>query len=277
MPVESIPGGNPPSVGYTPELQDNAPMGETSGPGRKQLTPEEAAQLLQALAMVEGQNRSVATTGVPEPETGARSDGVKGMDPALDNASANLQTDIYDFMAMYTKIAQQMRTTAREQRQAELQNQVSSINSQADKMVEAAEKRFTAAMIQGAFQIGGGLMSIGSGLGSLKAMRGHDAIDFQSGSALNNQLQAKQGMAQGMSQSVTGVGSMISASYEKDAAILDSEGKGEEAKGTRAQASREAQQEIVQTMGDLLRDIREQLRSMAQSDIETNRGMARNI
>lgn len=328
MGIESVSGSNKPTLA---PLDQDLQLGSTTGTkgiGRKdELTPEETAALLQVLQQFDNGLNKNATNGVPPPDKGGRTEGVGNMDRALDDAHSNLATDIYQFMAMYTKIAQQMRATAREQRQDQLQSQVASLNTAADKMVEAAEKRFSAALVQGITQIVGGAVSIASGAYSLKqiASAGKPQVDlpespppskggsplpegfsrprsnamtsetavkpnvttstphspatdaFAPGSKFSQQLMARQSLFSGSGQFISGSGGMISAGFERDASLKDAESKEEEAKGTQAQAEREVQQDIVQTMGDLLRDIREQLRAMAQAEVDSNKGMARNI
>jgi hypothetical protein len=340
MGIESVSGSNKPTLApLDQDLQLGSTTG-TKGTGRKdELTPEETAALLQVLQQFDNGLNKNATNGVPPPDKGGRTEGVGNMDRALDDAHSNLATDIYQFMAMYTKIAQQMRATAREQRQDQLQSQVASLNTAADKMVEAAEKRFSAALVQGITQIVGGAVSIASGAYSLKqiASAGKPQVDlaklkgwknqvvlpespppskggsplpegfsrprsnamtsetavkpnvttstphspatdaFAPGSKFSQQLMARQSLFSGSGQFISGSGGMISAGFERDASLKDAESKEEEAKGTQAQAEREVQQDIVQTMGDLLRDIREQLRAMAQAEVDSNKGMARNI
>lgn len=144
-------------------------------------------------------------------------------------------------------------------------------------MVEAAEARFNAALAQGISQIGSGVVSVASGGVAMGKIGRASASDLQTGSAFNNKLTADQSISSGTGQMITGMGTIIAGSYEKEAGKRDAEAKQQEALGTAAQARRDGQNEIVQTMGDVLRDIREQLRAMVQSEIETNRGMARNI
>ena len=113
MSYQPISGTSKPAVAPRADdirLDDVAPTEK-----RKELSPSEAAELLQILQQFETGLNNAATQGVPEPEpdTGARSDGVSGMNSALDNAQTNLATDIYAFMAMYTKLAHQMRHAGR--------------------------------------------------------------------------------------------------------------------------------------------------------------------
>lgn len=233
-------------------------------------------ELLQAMDALDGARNRSATQGVPAPDSDAKID-AQGLQASLDGAEANVSTDVYAFMALFTQMAQQMRKVAKEQRQTELQNQVSSINSAADKMVEAAEKRFAAAVVQGSMQIASGAISVGSGAVAMGASATAKASDFQTGSQFLTELNAKQSMAQGSAQMVTGMGSIISGGIEYGASLDDAEAKRLEADGTAAQARRETAQEVAQNMADLIKDIREQLRAIVQSNIETNRGMARNI
>ena len=272
MGPNSIQTGGSANVNYANE----ATMVDVTVPGPQSLDPQQLDDLLQAMDALDGARTRSATQGVPQPDSDTKVD-AQGLQVSLDGAEANVSTDVYAFMALFTQMAQQMRKVAKEQRQTELQNQVSSINSAADKMVEAAEKRFAAAMVQGYMQIASGAISVGSGVVSIGASGTAKASDFQTGSRFLTELNASQGIAQGMGQMVTGMGSIISGGIEYGASLDDAEAKRLEADGTAAQARRENAQEVAQNMGDLIKDIREQLRAIVQSNIETNRGMARNI
>lgn len=208
---------------------------------------------------------------------------------SLQSAESTTATDIFAFMALYAKLAQQMRNTAREQRSSELQAQVGALKSAAEEMITAAEQRFNAALVSGVMQIAGGVISIGSSAMTLKALNSKQAVnldgddftsptpDFTPGSAFMQGLQARQSMATGTSEVLQGSGQLISASMEKSAAQADARAKNDEADGTAAQAQRETAQEVMQTMADILRDIRDKIAAIAQSDIEVTRGIARNI
>ncbi|HSW06939.1 type III secretion system translocon subunit SctB [Aquabacterium sp.] len=252
------------------------PLIEGLRPAAPGLSPEQIAELQLALSAIDGGPDLQATRGVASPREGERVDPV-ALHAALDSAESDVSTDIYAFMALFTKMAQEMRKTAKEQRQTELQAQVSAINSAADKMVDAAEKRFAAAVVQGTVQAVGGAISIGSGVGTFRAAKSASGADLETGSKFLTQLGAKQGIASGSGQVLSGLGSIVSGGIEMSASLDDAEAKRLEADGTAAQARRESSQEIAQNMSDLIKDIREQLRAMSQSNIETNRGMARNI
>lgn len=248
-----------------------------SAPADQTLSAEQIAELQLALTSIDGGSNPIHTRGVVAPRVGETKVDTQGLNLALDDADANLSTDIFAFMALFNKLAQEMRNTAKEQRQGELQAQVSSINSAADKMVDAAEKRFAAAVVQSTIQIVGGAISIGSGAASIKAMASASKADMKTGSAFLNKQTAQQGILSGSSQVVTGLGGIVSGGIEMSASFDDAAAKRLDAEGTAAQARREASQEVAQNMADLIKDIREQLRAIVQSNIETNRGMARNI
>ena len=257
--------------------------------------------------------RSGNTEGTPTPLDDDRSVPVD-MDAALQAAQDDLATDLYAFMAMYTKIAQQMRSNAREQRAAELQSQMTSLENAAEHMLQAAQERFNAALTSGLFQIASGAISIGSALGTLgamsKASKAPDAVpgktpdavpgdggldvlpsdgavnaastkkvgpDLSPGSEFMVRLKAKQDFASGGAQVVSGIGGIASGALEQQAAQEDAAAKQDEAAATAAQARRDAAQEVMQTMAETIKDIREKLAAIVQSQIETNRGIARNI
>lgn len=273
MGPNSIQSGGSASVNYANEPT----VVDVSIPAPQAQNPQQLEDLLQAMDALDGARNRSATQGVPAPDTeGDTKVDATGMQASLDGAEANVSTDVFAFMALFTQMAQQMRKVAKEQRQTELQNQVSSINSAADKMVDAAEKRFAAAVVQGAMQITSGAISVGSGAATLVATANPKA-DFTTGSKFLTDLNAKQSIASGSGQMVTGLGSIISGGIEYSASLDDADAKRLEADGTAAQARRENAQEVAQNMADLIKDIREQLRAIVQSNIETNRGMARNI
>ena len=262
---------------------------------RTGLDANQVAALRLDLDKLLGGLRSGSTEGTPAPgddERGVPTD----MDAALDAAQDDLATDLYAFMAMYMKIAQQMRSTAREQRAAELQSQVVSLESAADHMVQAAQERFNAALTSGIFQIASGAISIGSAIGTLRAMAkpdpganiapGEDGIDGFSiskvsrdttpGSEFMVGLKAKQDLASGSAQLLSGIDDISSGALEQQAAQEDADAKRDEADASAAQARRDAAQEVMQTMADTIKDIRDKLAAIVQSQIETNRGIARN-
>ena len=69
--------------------------------------------------------------------------------------------DIYSFMALFQKLAQTMRDTARTDRNTMLQTQVKALQDSANEMRSAAALRFAAGVVQGAMQLAGGVAQVG--------------------------------------------------------------------------------------------------------------------
>ena len=254
----------------------DAPAVEAPRNPASNFDPASVAELLQALAARDDAPQRTATRGVDRPSEDEPVDN-EGLVQALGNAEAELATDIQAFMALFTQLAQQMRKAAREQRQNELQAQVGAIENAADQIEEAAAKRFVGAVLQGATQIGSGVLGLmQAGHTAARLYRANPA-DLQTGSKFLTELGMVQGRYNAGSQLLSGSGTIISGGLELAASVDDADAKRAEADGTAAQARREAAQEVAQNMADLLRDIREQLRAIAQSTLESNRGMARNI
>lgn len=260
------------------------------------LDANQVAALRLDLDKLLGGLRSGSTEGTPAPGDDERSVPTD-IDAALDAAQDDLATDLYAFMAMYMKIAQQMRSTAREQRAAELQSQVASLESAADHMVQAAQERFNAALTSGIFQIASGAISIGSAIGTLRAMakpdpggqhrarrRRHRRLLDQQGQPRHDARQRIHGRAEGQAGPRPAAvprccphGRHLLRRPRAAGGAGDANAKRDEADASAAQARRDAAQEVMQTMADTIKDIRDKLAAMVQSQIETNRGIARNI
>jgi X-X-X-Leu-X-X-Gly heptad repeat protein len=243
------------------------------------LPPLDIGQLMAAM-------RQSATRGAEAP--GDEADVTPAdFEPALADAQDNLSTDLYAFLALYAKLAQTARTAARDIRELQLQAQKSALESAADEMTLAAQERYTAAVSAAIGQIVSGAVSIGSGLFSLRTLARPEtsflatrlglAPDLSSGSAFNSGLRGMQDMASGSGQIADGLAKLASASSEREAGLADARAKGDEAAATEAQARRDAAQDLIQAMTDTLRDIREKLAAIVQSNLETTRGIARNI
>lgn len=195
---------------------------------------------------------------------------------ALDDASANMNADIFAFMAIFQKMSQEMRQTARMDRELSMQAQVSTLQAAAEKIREAAKERYTAAMIQGAAQIAGGVASVAGGMKALGTIGAAKA----SGGDMNvatSKAQSQSGIGSGIGGIMQGMGGMIAAGYEKKAGEADADRAKLEAGAKMHEAARDKANDMMQQMQDIIRDIRDKLGAMQQSNIETNRGIARNI
>ena len=196
---------------------------------------------------------------------------------SVDGAMQQVSTDIYAFMQAYTKIMQQMRAAAREQRTAELDSQASAIRGSAAEIRTAAAERYTAAVIEGSMQIASGAISMGAATISLGVIAMASKGDLAPGSALLAKLNNMNQLMTGLTQTGEGTGKIIAAGHTMAASEADARAKENEADATAAQARRQSAQEAFQAATDTLNDIRAKLAAIEQSNIETNRGMARNV
>ena len=225
---------------------------------------------------------------------------------------SQVSADIYTYMALFQKMAQQMRNTAREQRTAEFQGQISSLQSAAEKMKEAAGQRFAAAIVQGVTQIASGLVQAGmstaaaaktikgaqmemqgkNALSTIKAFEGNtDVLPSKMGASLTqsaNQMirdgqvaGARGGLWQGYAQSGSGItggiGGLVAAGFTHKADVLDAEKTRLDAQSKMHETAVQHANDMMQQMMDVIRDVRDKLSSIQQSQVETTRGIARNI
>jgi len=241
----------------------------------------------------------------------------KSKEAALTNlggfSDTQVSADIFSFMALFQKLAQQARDTARTQRTSDMQAQVSSLQNAAEKMKDAAAERLTAAIVQGSMQIAGGVMQMGlSGMSAKQTIKGAQmeaaggnnmaqiskmdaqgkfAADpvskAQFTTASNNQIAAGkelgavgtkyQGYAQASGSISGGLGGIIGASFTHKADLLEADKMNLETQAKVAETGVQHANDMMQQMMDVIRDVREKLSSIQQASIETNRGIARNI
>jgi hypothetical protein len=189
-------------------------------------------------------------------------------------SSVELHADIFTFMALFQKMAQDMRQTARLDREMQLQANVSSLQAAADQIKAAAQERFSAALTQGICQIGAGAIQIGGAAAAGAKLKGASG----DGAALKIQQATNLTTGTGgAGQIMQGVGTIVSGSFELKAGEADAKGKKLEAQSKIEEEARSKANDIMQQMQDVIRDIRDKLGAIQQSNIETNRGIARNI
>lgn len=203
---------------------------------------------------------------------------------ALNQLSAqDMQADMFAVMALFTKIAQDQRNSAREMRHNEMQANVKTLLSAAQEIRNAADDRLTGAIMSGVMQIGAGAVQIGGAAANFKAStsalkenKAGNISDAQLGS-LNNKAGAYSSGAGGAAQAMTGLGGIMSGIMEHEAAAHDAHKAELEAQAKAHEAGTQQAGDQMQQMQDILRDIRDKLSSMEQSRAETSRGIARNI
>lgn len=199
-------------------------------------------QLSQAHAQTLG--KTPANLNLPAPESFTLTPTTMAHLGALGDHQTS--ADISTFLALFQKLAQQMRDTARTQRSADMQAQVTSLQGAAEQMKDAAQSRYTASMTQGLMQIVGGFMQLSTG-------------------------------KDGFTGIGSGLGSMLSAGDTLKAGLADARRSELEADAKVFETGVQHANDTMQQMMDVIRDVREKLQGMQQSAIETNRGIARNI
>jgi hypothetical protein len=290
--------GGTDNVGTTSAAQGAQPAGEAT----------DATQLLDAARLLGSQSKSATDALPPPPE---KVDNAKALAGLTSLGDTQVNADIYAFMALFQKLAQQMRDTARTQRTSEMQSQVSALQNAAEKMKDAAAQRLTAAIVQGVAQIAGGLMQMGmstlsardtikgarmeadgnknlaqieqlSTKGQLnidgKTMLTQGALDqVASGKALGAQGGLYQALGQGSSGVTAGLGGIIGAHFTNKADQADADKMNLETQAKIHETGVQHANDMMQQMMDVIRDVRDKLQSIQQASVETSRGIARNI
>jgi thiaminase len=262
-------------------------------------------ELLQSKALIEkSAGEKSAAAGLQSPKEGAPAPSTANTLKSL--SDDQVSTDIYAFMALFQKIAQSMRDTARTQRATELEAQTSELLNAAQEMREAAASRFNAAIVQGTFQIVSGAAQIAASSVSLakSAKAGSKEFDASASSreaesatdaAKKLELQetaselTKQSKAAGAAASfahdmgqasngiITGAGGILSGWFSKEGGDHDATSAEAQARAKVHETAAQQASDQMQQMMDVIRDIRDKLQAIQQSAVETNRSIARNI
>lgn len=171
---------------------------------------------------------------------------------------AQEQADIYAVMALFQQLAQEQRSAAREVRNIEMQNQVNTLKNAADQIRQAAADRFSAAIISGSFQIAGGVTSIGVGASGTIGVGSHVRVPSD-----------EWDVARGFQ----GIGMFPSNFADKGSeaahSVMDANKK-------LAEQEKILMDQMMHQMMDVIRDVRDRLHAIQQTEIETNRSIVRN-
>lgn len=261
-------GVNTYNVTYDPTGSQVTVTGANGAPAV--LSPDEMQQLQNLLASL----TATADTSLPPPDQSSE------LSPefwaALDTSQVSAQADMFEFMKLFMLLALEMRKSAREERLTSLQNQVASIDAQATEMRSAADERLQAAIIQGSMQIAAGVVSVvGGAIAMGKAMKA-SGTDLEIQTALSK-VGAINAMSQGLSQIIQGAGTIASATQEHNAAMDDAEAKEQEKIQKLAEAALEMAKEVMSTMMDLLRQIRDTMQAVNQSNTDTAKAIIHNV
>lgn len=202
-----------------------------------------------------------------------------GGDPFGNLGAQDVAVDIYSVMALFQRCAQEMRNTARDVRNSEMQAQVTGLMNAAQEIRNAAEDRLQQAIIQGSFQIAGGAASVGMGIaGGIYGAQGiSKGVTTQVGMELGNKASALSGMAQGAGTMISGIGTVAGAFKEQEAAEHDARKAEYEAQARVHEQGVQQANDLMQQMMDVIRDVRDKLGAIDQARNETNRAIARNV
>lgn len=182
-------------------------------------------------------------------------------------SSQEMGIDIFTCMALFQKIAQQLRNSSREVRTSEMSAQINQMQQAADEIRNAAASRFAAAIVQNSMQIAGGAIQMGTSAAALKgATAGKDAL-------ANAQL--ARGQAAG--QIMGGIGGLAAAPLNLAADLADARRAEADMHAKEHEMNVQHANDMMQQMMDVIRDINEKMGSIQQAQIEANRGIVRNI
>jgi len=232
---------------------------------------------------------------------------------ALDK-NTDTNVDIFSIAALLQKTAQQMRNADRMKKAAESQAEIASMKAGANEMRSAAEQRFTAAVTQGAIQIGSGALQVGAGASSfkqgisagkankeaasledagMKSLRNtnplakREDMDFSTltksnalraqGDLLNRKADFTNTTSRGLSDAMSGVGTMASGALEKNAAMDDAQKQDLDAEAKLHDSNSQTASETAQKMDDLIKSLRDMVGQIQQQQSETNISITRNV
>lgn len=297
----SVQGVNTPGYVPSPGLQEMAPPAHSTGTTSHEI--DASAYVCQSAPdQLPGASRN------PLPEAkGAPGASSATLDRLCGLNEDQVSTDIYSFMALFQKLAQETRDTARLQRAATAQQQVDALANAADEMRNAAADRFKAGIAQGISQVVSGAVQMGTSAFALHRNK-QAATSEKNGTDLlnesktlkpsdpNKQLLREQSAAQtetgkkyagsatffsavgtGAGGFLGGIGGCIAAHYTRQADEADAARAGYDAQAKVAETGHQQANDAMQQMMDIIRDVREKLQSIQQAAVETNRGIARNI
>ncbi len=232
------------------------------------------------LLLQQGQGAKTQIAGMPLPQLPAN---------LLDAVAANQgNADIYAFLALFQKYAQEMRNTAREQRSGTMEAQVQAMQDAAEKMKQAAAANMQQAQITGAMQIAAGMTQLGAAgaMGQAKpgqpqtAIKSPTANGAANGAAAGIGVPAKALTAQEKQQAI---GSLATTqqSFAASMAGVEADKKKAEAAATTAQAQAQTAQQTqaqqqMQQMQEIIRDIQQKLQAIQQSQTAAAQAILRN-
>jgi hypothetical protein len=206
-----------------------------------------------------------------------------GASPANRTPLAQEVDDIYALMARLRKLAQQMRDQARTQREAEVQSQVSALQNAAQAIRDATQTRFAGAVVAGMTTT---IVTEAAGLGVGRPGTTGALGPRAAGGATVTMGDLTPGLSRladtgvGLTQRLPGDAFDAAAASRHLARTADDADARKAAAETAANVHGEGvaqANDLTRQMLDVIRDIRDKLAAINQAQVETSRGIARNI
>lgn len=269
-------------------LESGAPIATDKPSGLSGTDSGELSALQNSCQALTG-GAKTALDKIPSPAGSGTSSSLSGALEKLGEAS--FTTDLYSIMALLQKSAQDMRDTARIERNSELQAQISALDSAAEQMKIAADWKLAAGIVQGVASIGAGLAQAGSGLTQMGTSAGSGIIGLKGiGSDGKISDRADQGsklvsgLGTGFSQIqgaggtlISGAGSIVSSALTYQADLAEAQKTRLETDAKEHETAAQHASDWMQEMMEVIRDIKDNTKTANQMNHESISGITRNV
>lgn len=205
------------------------------------------------------------------------------MDPRI---AGQLSADIYSYMALFQKMADEQRKSARESRDVARESQVAAMQDAADKMKQAAAAAMQQAQVAGAMAIASGAITMG---GAAQMQGGAQAVKPGAQGPTKGAIADKGEPLKAPTKALTpqekqqAINAMagVQQAFTANMAAADADKKKAEAAQQQALAqvvnAQQAQtQQMMQQMQDVIRDVQQKLQQIQQSQTATMQTIMRN-
>lgn len=235
-----------------------------------------------------------SAVGLEDPQN-VTTDDIAGALSSLNNIINGQQTnamlaDIFAVMQLFHEIGVQQRASGREARMAARDLQLSEIANQVEDLKKAAMVAMAMGILSGALQIAGGAIQLGfagsaaKGLGdaskaSTAAAKTGDAAKISE--AASKAAEASKnadiliGKGQGWSGIMGGSGGIMNAIGQGASGHLNAEATKHQGEATKADAAAQTENDFINAMRDLIRDVQEKLQSILASEADTMKSILR--
>ncbi|HSI86702.1 MAG: type III secretion system translocon subunit SctB [Candidatus Methylacidiphilales bacterium] len=212
-----------------------------------------------------GSDRPPRLTSAGAPNPGQAGEADRQLGAFVSQGGQAVLGDIYSVMVLFHQVAQSQRTSAREARDVARETQYAAIDEQASKIREAAWFSLAAGIVSG-------LASISAGMTTLSAASTATG-ELRAGNTVGADIALKTGAAQG--QIREGQGQIVSSLLNFFATQASADQKKAEKDEAKAKGIVDNESEFVNNMMDVMRDVRQKLQEVANSQTESLRTIMR--